>query len=311
VTGAAVAADRLGRDYGGTRALDDLTLRVAAAELVGLLGPNGAGKTTAMLLLATLLRPTRGHAAIFGHDVVTARTAARRRLGLVFQDPTVDPFLTVRENLEFAAALAGLDRRQARDAIAVTLERMGLAPFADRRARELSGGWRRLADIARATLHAPSLLVLDEPTVGLDPEHRAALWHFLDALRRDRGTAVLFSTHYLAEAETADSVVLLSGGKVVDRGSPAMLMEPFGTALLEVEGPGAATLASALEQRALARLVVRTPTGSRIGLDTHREQAMELAGAMPGITRALLRQPSLEDVYFARTGASALRGPPA
>ena len=307
---AAVAAEGLGRDYGSTRALDGLTLRVEAGQQVGLLGPNGAGKTTAMLLLATLLRPTRGHARVFGQDVVQERRAARRRLGLVFQEPTVDPFLTVRENLDFAAALAGLDRRQARDAITVALQRMGLVTFAERRARELSGGWRRLADIARATLHAPSLLILDEPTVGLDPEHRAALWHFLDALRRDQGTAVLFSTHYLAEAEGADAVVLLSGGTVVDRGSPAELMRPFGSSVLEVEGPGVPALVSALEGRALAEMLVHTPTGCRIALAAHREQALELAGSVPGITRAVLRQPSLEDVYFARTSASALRGQP-
>jgi ABC-2 type transport system ATP-binding protein len=307
VSEAAVAAEGLGRDYGGTRALDALTLRVAAGQLVGLLGPNGAGKTTAMLLLATLLRPTRGTARVLGHDVVLQRRAARHRLGLVFQEPTVDPFLTVRENLEFAGALCGLGRRQARHAISLAIGRMGLASVADRRARELSGGWRRLADIARATLHAPSLLILDEPTVGLDPEHRAALWHFLDGLRRDQSTAVVFSTHYLAEAEGADDVVLLAGGKVVDRGAPSALMRPFGTALLEIDGPGAAALAATLEERDLTRLVVRTPTGCRIGLEAHREQALELAGAATGITRALLRAPSLEDVYFARTGAGSSR----
>jgi len=311
VSEAAVEAEGLGRDYGSTRALDGLTLRVEGGQLVGLLGPNGAGKTTAMLLLATLLRPTRGHAEVFGHDVVQARRAARRRLGLVFQEPTVDPFLTVRENLDFAAALAGLDRRQARDAIAAALQRMGLGSFADRRSRELSGGWRRLADIARATLHAPGLLILDEPTVGLDPEHRAALWHFLEALRRDQGTAVLFSTHYLAEAEGADAVVLLSGGKVVERGSPAELLQPFGSSLLEVEGPGVPVLVSALEERALAAMLVHTPTGCRIALEAHRDQALELAGMVPGITRAVLRPPSLEDVYFARTSASTLHGQPA
>jgi ABC-2 type transport system ATP-binding protein len=308
VSVAAVAAEGVGRDYGATRALDGLSLRVGPGQQVGLVGPNGAGKTTAMLLLATLLRPTRGTAQVCGHDVVRARRAARRCLGLVFQEPTVDPFLTVRENLGFAAALSGLDHRQAREATGLALERIGLAPFADRRARELSGGWRRLADIARATLHAPSVLILDEPTVGLDPEHRAALWHFLDGQRRERGTAVLFSTHYLAEAEGSDEVVLLSGGTVVDRGSPADLMRPFGTSLLEVEGPGAMALASALEQRQLARLVVRTPGGCRIGLEAHRDQAMELAGTMTGITRVILRKPGLEDVYFARTSASALRG---
>jgi len=307
VTSPAVAAEGLGRDYGSTRALEGLTLRVDSGALVGLLGPNGAGKTTAMLLLATLLRPSRGRAEVFGHDVVRARSAARRRLGLVFQDPTVDPFLTVRENLEFAAALSGLDRRQARDAIALALARMGLKAHAARRASELSGGWRRLADIARATLHAPNLLILDEPTVGLDPEHRAALWSFLDAVRREQGTAVLFSTHYLAEAEGADNVVLLAGGKVVDSGSPASLMRPFGAALLEAEGPGVPALMATIEERHLATLVVRTPTGCRIGLDVHRDRALELAGSIPGITRALLRSPSLEDVYFARTASGAAR----
>lgn len=306
MTTEAVAADGLGRDYGPTRALDGLTLRVGSGQLVGLLGPNGAGKTTAMLLLATLLRPTRGGATIFGHDIVRARTGARRQLGLVFQEATVDPFLTVRENLDFAAALSGLDRSQARTAIDVALGRMGLAKFADRRARELSGGWRRLADIARATLHAPSLLILDEPTVGLDPEHRAALWAFLEAVRRDQGTAVLFSTHYLAEAEGADHVVLLAGGTVVDRGTPAELMQPFGKALLEVEGPGIPALVAAIEERGLATLIVRTPSGCRIGLDGHRDHALELAGSLPGITRALLRRPSLEDVYFARTPTAGI-----
>ena len=309
MSGAAVVADGLGRDYGTTRALDALTLRVEAGEQVGLLGPNGAGKTTAMLLLATLLRPTRGRAEIFGHDVVRARRPARERLGLVFQEATVDPFLTVRENLEFAAALSGLDRSRARDAIAIALGRMGLATFAQRRARELSGGWRRLADIARATLHAPSLLILDEPTVGLDPEHRAALWAFLDALRRDQGTAVLFSTHYLAEAEGSDRVILLAAGQVVESGTPAMLMRPFGSALLEAEGPGVDRLVTAIGERKLSTLVVRTPAGCRIGLEAHRDQALELAGSLPGITRALLRSPSLEDVYFARTGAAPLRDP--
>ncbi len=204
--------------------------------------------------------------------------------------------------------LSGLSRSQAREAIEPALARMGLARFADRRARELSGGWRRLADIARATLHSPRLLILDEPTVGLDPEHRAALWAFLDGLRREQQTAVLFSTHYLAEAEGADDVVLLAGGRVVDRGSPADLMRPFGTALLEVEGPGVAALITALEERGLATLVVRTPTGGRIGLQGPRDRALELAGAIPGVSRALLRSPSLEDVYFARTGAGAASG---
>jgi len=299
----AIEANGLGRDYGQVRALDALDLAVSPGALVGLLGPNGAGKTTAMLLLATLLAPGRGSARIFGHDVLHERRAARRRLGLVFQEPTVDPFLTVRENLEFAAAMAGVPRPEVRRAVDGALERMGLDPRADQLARELSGGWRRLADIARATLHAPALLILDEPTVGLDPEHRERLWGFLDAERREHGTAVLFSTHYLDEAEPADRVLMLAKGRVVADGTPRALLAPFGDAVLEVDGPGAAAFAKALTRDGLARLVVPSEGAVRIGLDGRKELALERAAAAAGLSRSVLRAPTLEDAYFARTGA--------
>jgi ABC-2 type transport system ATP-binding protein len=299
----AIEAAGLGRDYGEIRALDALDLVVPSGALVGLLGPNGAGKTTAMLLLATLLRPSRGSARIFGHDVGTARRAARGRLGLVFQEPTVDPFLTVRENLEFAAGMAGVARRDTRAAVDGALDRMGLGPRAHQLARELSGGWRRLADIARATLHAPALLILDEPTVGLDPEHRERLWGFLDTERRARGTAVLFSTHYLDEAEPADRVLMLAKGRVVADGTPRELLAPFGDAVLEVDGPGAVAFAAALQGEGLAGLVVPSEGAVRIGLDGRREHALERAAGAPGLTRSVLRAPTLEDAYFARTGA--------
>jgi ABC-2 type transport system ATP-binding protein len=299
----AIEAAGLGRDYGQVRALDALDLAVPAGALVGLLGPNGAGKTTAMLLLATLLAPGRGSARIFGHDVVRERRAARRRLGLVFQEPTVDPFLTVRENLEFAAGMAGVPGRDAARAMDGALARMGLEPRAGQLARELSGGWRRLADIARATLHAPSLLILDEPTVGLDPEHRERLWGFLDGERRERGTAVLFSTHYLDEAEPADRVLMLAKGRVVADGTPAELLAPFGDAVLEVDGPGAGAFADALRRDGLARVVVPSEGAVRIGLDGRKDAALERAAAATGLSRAVLRVPTLEDAYFARTGA--------
>jgi ABC-2 type transport system ATP-binding protein len=303
VTTPAIEAAGLGRDYGEVRALEALDLVVSSGALVGLLGPNGAGKTTAMLLLATLLAPSRGRARVFGHDVTSARRAARRRLGLVFQEPTVDPFLTVRENLEFAAGMAGVARRDTRAAVDGALERMGLGPRAHQLARELSGGWRRLADIARATLHAPALLILDEPTVGLDPEHRERLWGFLDTERRARGTAVLFSTHYLDEAEPADRVLMLAKGRVAADGTPHELLAPFGDAVLEVDGPGAAAFAAALQGDGLAKLVVPSEGAVRIGLDGRKEHALERAACAAGLTRSVLRAPTLEDAYFARTGA--------
>jgi ABC-2 type transport system ATP-binding protein len=297
----AIEAEGLGRDYGAVRALDTLDLEVPRGTVVGLLGPNGAGKTTAMLLLATLLSPTRGAARVFGHDVVRERAAVRRRLGLLFQETSVDGLLTVEENLLFAARLVGLGGRLARAAVADTIERTGLADRARRPARELSGGWRRLLDIARATLHHPDLLILDEPTVGLDPEHRDTIWTLLDAQRREHGTTVLFSTHYLAEAEPADRVVLLAHGRVVANDAPAALCAELGEEVAEFEGSGAERLARALRGLGAARIVLRTARGFRVGLAGAREPVAELAARAPGIDRFVLRRTSLEDVYFAKT----------
>jgi len=297
----AIETEGLGRDYGDVRALDALDLEVPRGAVVGLLGPNGAGKTTAMLLLATLLSPTRGGARVFGHDVVRERAAVRRRLGLLFQETSVDGLLTPEENLLFAARLGGLGGRLARAAVADTIERIGLGSRARRPARELSGGWRRLLDIARATLHQPDLLILDEPTVGLDPEHRDTIWSLLDGQRRVHGTTVLFSTHYLAEAEPADRVVLLAHGKVVAEDAPGALRAELGEGIAEIEGPGAERLARALRGLGAARVVLRTGRGYRVGIAGEREPVVELAGKAPGIERFALRPTSLEDVYFART----------
>jgi ABC-2 type transport system ATP-binding protein len=300
---AAVESERLGRDYGEVRALDGLDLLVPRGGLVGLLGPNGAGKTTAMLLLGTLLSPTRGRARVFGHDVVGARRAVRRRLGLLFQETSIDGLLTVEENLLFAARLAGLGGRLARAAVADALARAGLADRSRQPAGQLSGGWRRLVDIARATLHHPDLLILDEPTVGLDPEHRERVWSILAGQRREHGTAVLFSTHYLVEAEPADRVALLSRGRVVADDTPAALRATVGDEIAEIEGPGAERLARALRGLGAAATLLRTDRGFRVGLTGPREPAIELAAAAAGIDRLSFRPSSLEDVYFMRTQA--------
>ena len=305
-TTAAIVTEGLGRDYGSVRALDALDLDVPVGALVGLLGPNGAGKTTAMLLLATLLRPTRGSARVLGHDVVGARGPVRRGLGLVFQETSVDGLLTVEENLRFAARLAGLGGGRMREAVAAAIERAGLGPRSRQPARQLSGGWRRLLDIARATLHRPELLILDEPTVGLDPEHRELIWTILAAERRERGVTVLFSTHYLAEAEPADRAVLLSHGRVVADDAPAALRAAIGAEVAEIEGSGAERLVRALRGLGAVATVLRTDRGYRVGIAREREAVIELATVAAGIERLLLRPSSLEDVYFARTrGAEA------
>ncbi|MEO8090625.1 MAG: ABC transporter ATP-binding protein [Gemmatimonadales bacterium] len=296
----AIHTEGLGRDYGKTRALDALDLVVPQGALVGLLGPNGAGKTTAMLLLATLLAPTRGSARIFGHDTARDRRAVRQRLGLVFQETSVDNLLTVSENLRFAARLAGLGGRAARQAVAEAVTRTGLADHTAIPAGRLSGGWRRLLDIARASLHQPDLLILDEPTVGLDPEHRDRVWSLLEQ-QRGRGTTILFSTHYLEEAESSDRVVLLSSGRVVADDEPAALRATVGEEVAEIEGPGAERLVKALRGLGAAANSIRTERGFRIGLTGSRDAVVELAGSAPGIKRFSLRPTTLEDVYFALT----------
>ena len=297
----AIAAERLGRDYGDIKALQALDLIVFPGEMVGLLGPNGAGKTTAMLLLATLLTPSRGSAHIFGHDVTRNRTAVRQRLGLVFQENTVDGLLTVSENLLFAARLAGLAGAAAREAVARGIEWAKLGDRAGTFARQLSGGWRRVLDIVRALLHQPDLLILDEPTVGLDPEHRERIWSLLDSRRRQFGTTILFSTHYLAEAEPADRVVLLAQGNVVATDAPGILIESIGDDVAEIEGPGAGRLVAALSDLGMVRTTILTDRGFRVGLAGKREAAVELAGTAVDIVRFALRPATLDDVYFART----------
>ncbi|MQA29469.1 MAG: ATP-binding cassette domain-containing protein [Luteitalea sp.] len=294
----------LGRDYGRTRALDALDLTVDRGTLVGILGPNGAGKTTAMLLLATLLRPSRGRAIIFGRDSVGERAAVRRHLGLVFQEASIDGLLTVEENLRFAAGLMGLGGPVAQRAVAATLERMGLVAKASQPARQLSGGWRRLTDIARATVHAPDLLILDEPTVGLDPEHRDRIWTLLDTERRDRGTTILFSTHYLTEAESCDRVILLAHGRVVAADTPPALMGAIGSEVVEIEGAGAEDAARALQAVSTECLTVKTDRGYRIGITGAHGDLARTVGATPRITRFAIRPVTLEDVYFAKTGGT-------
>ena len=297
----AIEAEGLGRDYGATCALDALDLRVPQGSIVGLLGPNGAGKTTTMLLLATLLAPSRGGARVLGCDVVRDRRAVRQRLGLVFQDATVDGLLTVEENLLFGARLAGLSGASARQAVATVMARTGLTERSSQQARTLSTGWRRLTDLARALVHAPALLVLDEPTVGLDPEHRERVWRLLESERTSRGTTILFSTHYLAEAEPCARVVLLAGGRVVGDDTPAALKAQVGDEVIEIDGAEASRVVSAMQGLVSIRSLVTTDGGYRIGISGGHDRFATLAAAAPAGTRLTLRPATLDDVYFART----------
>src|SRR3954454_13317171 len=267
----AVEVEGLVREFkGGIRAVDGLDLEVRAGEIYGFLGPNGAGKTTVVRILTTLLRPTSGRALVAGHDVVHEGDAVRRSIGVALQEAAIDPLMTGRELLRMQGALHGLRGPEARERATALLGRVGLTEAGDRRVGGYSGGMRRRLDLALALVHRPDVLFLDEPTTGLDPTSRQALWREGQALN-DEGTTVFLTTQYLEEAEQlADRVGIIARGTLVAEGTPRTLKSRVGqpTVHVELRDPATAGLAwSAL--RRLGTVEPRNPrTPGRIGLRT-------------------------------------------
>lgn len=221
-----LAAENLVKCYPGAaeRALDGLSLQVAPGRIVGLLGPNGAGKTTAVSILSTLMKPTSGRITIMGRPVVNHLRSIRQAVGLAPQEIALYESLSVRENLAYFGRMYGLKGAALQDRIATCLAAVGLTSRADRRISVFSGGMKRRANLATAIVHAPRLLFLDEPTVGVDAQSRALIMDLLKALKRD-GTAMVYTTHYMEEAEAlCDSVVIMDAGCMIAEGSPAELL---------------------------------------------------------------------------------------
>ena len=229
----ALLLDDVVKTYGAVRALDGVSLRARASEFRALLGPNGAGKTTLFQLLSGLFVPDSGRIAVMGHDMRRDPVPALAQLGIVFQQPTLDLELTVMGNLLFHAGLHGIPRAVAKARIDKELARLGLADQAHRKTAQLSGGNRRRVELARALLHAPRLLLMDEPTVGLDPASRGDLLKLILALRTERSVAVLWATHLCDEVTDADRVVVLHRGKVLADTTPAGLVGSADTATIE------------------------------------------------------------------------------
>ena len=231
------------KSYGPLKALDDVSLAVAEGEFVGLLGPNGAGKTTLFQILSGLFVADGGSVRVLGHDIRHSTTAALAGIGVVFQQPTLDLDLSVLANLRFSARLHGMPRARRRERIEAELERLDLSERADAPARHLSGGNRRRVELARALVHEPSVLLMDEATVGLDPAARRQLLDYVLDLRRERGVGVLWATHLVDEVERADRVVILHRGRVLDAGALGEVVARAGTpsigeAFLAMTGKG-------------------------------------------------------------------------
>ncbi len=229
----ALALDNVVKSYGAIRAVDGVSFKASAGEFIALLGPNGAGKTTLFQLLSGLFVPDSGRIEIMGHDMLRDPVPALAMLGIVFQQPTLDLELTVTGNLLFHAGLHGIPRAVAKPRIDRELSRLGLAERAHDKAAQLSGGNRRRLELARALLHEPRVLLMDEATVGLDPGSRSELLKLILSLRTERSVAVLWATHLCDEVPNADRVVVLRRGKVLADTTPAKLVAQTGAATIE------------------------------------------------------------------------------
>jgi ABC-2 type transport system ATP-binding protein len=294
----------------GVRALDGLSITIKPAEIFGLLGPNGAGKSTAIKILTTLTRPDSGTATVAGHDVLRHPDRVRRAIGVVAQRSGADPVATGRDNLVLQGRLYGLGGAALRRRVADLLDRFELADAADRVVRTYSGGMQRRLDVALGLVHQPEVLFLDEPTTGLDPEARAALWHEIGRLSADEGLTILLTTHYLEEADRlAGQLAIVDKGRVVVDGTPDALKGELRGDAVHVE------LRNGLSERA-ARLAIGTVPGVReVSMDGRRlsARADDGAAAVPGVLAALeqadvavaavtVARPSLDDVYLRHAG---------
>ncbi len=224
----AIKVSGLVKDFGKTRAVDNITLNVEAGTIIGFLGPNGAGKTTTINTLCTLLSPTAGEISVAGYDCVRESDMVRRSIGVDFQDTTLDKDLTGHENLVFHAYLYSVPRKEIKGRVDDALNFVGLYGRRDELVRNYSGGMKRRLEVARGLIHRPKVLFLDEPTLGLDPQSRANLWEFITELPGKHGVTVFMTTHYMDEAEVCDNIAIIDGGRIIAEGSPHELKKTVG-----------------------------------------------------------------------------------
>jgi ABC-2 type transport system ATP-binding protein len=300
--GPVVEARGLVKTYGKIEAVRGIDLAVQPGEVFGFLGPNGAGKSTTISILCTLLRPTGGVALVAGIDVTRDPGAVRSRIGLVFQDPSLDDQLTARENLEFHAFLYDVPRAERRARIDGVLEMVELHERAGSLVRTFSGGMKRRLEIARGILHYPQVLFLDEPTLGLDPQTRNRIWAYLHDLRRREGITVFMTTHYMDEAEFCDRIAIIDHGQIIALGTPDELKAMVGgdvvTVTTQQVEAAADEVRRAFELEPIVdgrSLRVEVPDGAAFVPRLVRELTVP-------VSAVTLRRPSLDDVFLKLTG---------
>ncbi len=304
-TGAApaVLVEGLTKNFGDIQAVRGIDLTVYSGETFGFLGPNGAGKSTTISILCTLLDPTGGTARVADFDVLTQRDDVRRNIGLVFQETTLDGYLSAAQNLEFHAELYGVPRDLVKPRMQQVLEMVGLWERRDSRVQAFSGGMKRRLEIARGLMHSPTVLFLDEPTVGLDPQTRSSIWKYLYQLRDTEDITIFVTTHYMDEADHCDRIAIMDAGKIVALDTPAALKAQVGKDRVEIRtDDDEAAIVAIRDKFGIAATVVDGKVSFAVA-DGERfvPQLFEMGMAIRAVSVA---RPSLDDVFMAHTGSS-------
>ncbi|MDG4827766.1 ATP-binding cassette domain-containing protein [Solwaraspora sp. WMMD1047] len=299
-----IATAGLSKSFGEVEAVRGVDFTVRRGEVFGLLGPNGAGKSTTINMLCTLASPTGGTATVAGHDIVAERDEVRRDIGLVFQETTLDGYLTGEQNLRFHAELYGVPKSMVEERMYHVLEMVGLWERRGSRVDTYSGGMKRRLEIARGLLHSPRVLFLDEPTVGLDPQTRAAIWSYINQLRVFDDITILMTTHYLEEAEYCDRIAIMDHGSIVVLDTPAALKAAVGKDRVRIRTANNQATIAALESR--FGITAETREGTVTFAVANGEEFVPLLFAKLGvpITSVQVSRPSLDDVFLSHTGST-------
>ncbi|MHB1325545.1 MAG: ATP-binding cassette domain-containing protein [Thermoleophilia bacterium] len=310
--GPVIEVEHLTRKFNGFSAVDDISFTVGRKEIFGFLGPNGAGKTTTINMLCTLLKPTSGRATLNGFDVASRQDAVRQSIGIVFQDPTLDDQLTARENLHFHAMLYNVPPAEREQRARRVLEMVGLTDRAGDRVEAYSGGMKRRLEIARGLMHYPHVLFLDEPTLGLDPQTRSAIWEHVHELRAEYDITVFLTTHYMEEAENCDRIAIIDTGKIVALDTPGTLKHGVGGDIITLRSSDTVTTLAELREKFDLEALVKPeladtsgPAGDRIYVEVPNGRTL-LPRILKGLTTEILsvavREPTLDDVFLNLTG---------
>jgi ABC-2 type transport system ATP-binding protein len=304
MTDRAIVVKDLRKTFGAVEAVRGVSFEVASGEVFGFLGPNGAGKTTTINMLCTLVKPTAGSAHVAGHDSVRERDGVRRNIGLVFQDQTLDGYLSAAQNLRLHAVLYGVESALVPARMRQVLEMVGLWERRDAPVQTFSGGMRRRLEIARGLMHSPRVLFLDEPTIGLDPQTRSSIWSYIRELKQSEEITIFMTTHYMDEAEFCDRIAIMDSGEIVALDTPAALKAGVGADRVRIQtvDDEAAIIALAEHFDLEAHISERSVT---FYVPSGEEFVPRLFGelAVP-ITSVSVSRPTLDDVFMSYTGTT-------